>query len=285
MRIVDATGSVVANYSYDAWGKVTNSGNIVGLYNPIRYRGYYYDTDTGFYYLQSRYYDPTIKRFISADDASLLGANGDFTSLNLYAYCGNNPVARSDDGGTFWNVVIGAAIGGISSFVSNVATDLIFEGTVDWNKAFVSSCTGMIIGAVSAGCPALAPWISTALSAGESVFFDVTSETFRNGEMTIADIVVNATVSAGFGLITSTWENEFVNNSLLDDAVKNLPKSFFGNNTQSRNANKVIRKANRFILKQLGSSLIEDPAVSILSTVTQNSLRDVCKSAANVMVG
>ena len=79
MRIVDATGAVVANYTYDAWGKVTNSGNIVGLYNPIRYRGYYYDTDTGFYYLQSRYYDPAIKRFISADDASLLGVNGDIS--------------------------------------------------------------------------------------------------------------------------------------------------------------------------------------------------------------
>jgi len=90
MRIVDATGAVVANYTYDAWGKVTNSGNIVGLYNPIRYRGYYYDTETGFYYLQSRYYDPVIKRFINADDANLLGANGDFTSLNLYTLSKGN---------------------------------------------------------------------------------------------------------------------------------------------------------------------------------------------------
>ena len=59
MRIVDATGAVVASYTYDAWGKVTASGSI-GQVNPIRYRGYYYDTDTGFYYLQSRYYDPAI---------------------------------------------------------------------------------------------------------------------------------------------------------------------------------------------------------------------------------
>ena len=79
MRIVDATGAVVANYSYDAWGKVTNSGNIVGLYNPIRYRGYYYDTDTGFYYLQSRYYDPVVKRFINAD--GYVNVNGDFNII------------------------------------------------------------------------------------------------------------------------------------------------------------------------------------------------------------
>ena len=64
MRIVDTSGTVVANYTYDVWGKVTASSSI-GQTNPIRYRGYYYDTETGFYYLQSRYYDPTIKRFIN----------------------------------------------------------------------------------------------------------------------------------------------------------------------------------------------------------------------------
>ena len=79
VKIVNTSGNVVASYSYDAWGKVTNSGNVVGQYNPIRYRGYYYDTDTGFYYLQSRYYDPVVKRFISADDESLIGVNGDIS--------------------------------------------------------------------------------------------------------------------------------------------------------------------------------------------------------------
>ena len=66
MRIVDTSGTVVANYFYDAWGKVTNSGTIIGLYNPIRYRGYYYDTDTGFYYLQSRYDDPAIENYLNS---------------------------------------------------------------------------------------------------------------------------------------------------------------------------------------------------------------------------
>ena len=60
VKILNTSGGVVASYTYDAWGKVTNSGNVVGQYNPIRYRGYYYDIDTGFYYLQSRYYDPAI---------------------------------------------------------------------------------------------------------------------------------------------------------------------------------------------------------------------------------
>ena len=151
MRIVDTSGTVVANYFYDAWGKVTNSGTIIGLYNPIRYRGYYYDTDTGFYYLQSRYYDPTIKRFISADDVSYLGANGDFTSLNLYAYCGNNPVNYSDASGHMpewakWTVC-GLAVAGLV-----VATVLTF-GAAGAGAAAVGAAMltgGLITGGIDA---------------------------------------------------------------------------------------------------------------------------------------
>ena len=71
-------------------------------YNPFRYRGYYYDIETGLYYLNSRYYDPEIGRFISPDDISYLGANGDLISYNLYAYCSNNPVNYQDPTGLSW---------------------------------------------------------------------------------------------------------------------------------------------------------------------------------------
>lgn len=69
--------------------------------------------------MSSRYYDPEIGRFINADDASYLGANGDFASLNLFAYCGNNPVTRADSNGKWWHLVVGAAVG--------VATQLVFD--------------------------------------------------------------------------------------------------------------------------------------------------------------
>ena len=71
----------------------------VGVKNPIRYRGYYYDVETGLYYLQSRYYDPQTGRFINADDTDYLGADGSFASYNLFAYCSNNPVMNSDPTG------------------------------------------------------------------------------------------------------------------------------------------------------------------------------------------
>ncbi len=105
--------NVIAQYAYDAWGNVlyiknANGANItdgshIAHINPIRYRSYYYDTETGYYYLQSRYYNPEIGRFINMDDISaVMASDTTVTDKNLYAYCDNNPVMRIDDDGEFW---------------------------------------------------------------------------------------------------------------------------------------------------------------------------------------
>ena len=81
--------------------------------NPFRYRTYYYDNETWFYYLQSRYYDPAIGRFINADDIDLLNADGTPLSCNLFAYCMNNPIMRQDPTGKLGIIslmLIGAAV-------------------------------------------------------------------------------------------------------------------------------------------------------------------------------
>ena len=67
VKLIQANGHVVAHYTYDAWGYILSSGGNLAEVNPLRYRGYYYDNETGFYYLQSRYYDPVNRRFINAD--------------------------------------------------------------------------------------------------------------------------------------------------------------------------------------------------------------------------
>ena len=86
----------VATYEYDAWGNVSSSGRLAEI-NPLRYRGYYYDNETGFYYLQSRYYDPANRRFISADVYASTGQG--FLGTNMFAYCNNKPIINSDPSG------------------------------------------------------------------------------------------------------------------------------------------------------------------------------------------
>ena len=86
----------VATYEYDAWGNVSSSGRLAEI-NPLRYRGYYYDNETGFYYLQSRYYDPANRRFINADSYQSTGQG--FVGTNMFAYCNNSPVDLYDPSG------------------------------------------------------------------------------------------------------------------------------------------------------------------------------------------
>ena len=105
VRIVNSSRSVVASYTYDPWGKIISSSGTLANVNPLRYRGYYYDSETGFYYLQSRYYDPEIGRFINADSYASTDATG-LLSTNMFAYCENDPVNRSDPSGEFFDTVL-----------------------------------------------------------------------------------------------------------------------------------------------------------------------------------
>ena len=87
----------VATYEYDAWGNIVSSSGRLAEINPLRYRGYYYDNETGFYYLQSRYYDPQNRRFINADSYQSTGQG--FVGTNMFAYCNNSPVDLYDQSG------------------------------------------------------------------------------------------------------------------------------------------------------------------------------------------
>ena len=99
MKLVDADGNVVASYEYDPYGKVISATGTMASANPLRYRGYYYDSELGMYYLQSRYYDPNTGRFVNADDISMLGEGEGVLSYNLFSYCANNPVNHIDPWG------------------------------------------------------------------------------------------------------------------------------------------------------------------------------------------
>ena len=185
VKLIDNSGSTVVEYCYDSWGKLlSTSGSLastLGKNNPFRYRGYVYDEETGFYYLQNRYYNPEVGRFISADDTEYLGADGSALSYNLFAYCLNNPVNRTDADGNWslpnWakvavgavaiaglavatvctggaaGVIAGAALtgaisGGISGAVSGAISGSIENG---WEGALDGVCTGFMSGTLIGG--------------------------------------------------------------------------------------------------------------------------------------
>ena len=103
----NGSGTLRARYIYDSWGNVIKAvdgngkeitdKNSVAYINPIRYRGYYFDSETGLYYLKSRYYDPQVGRFINAD--GLVSTGQGVLGNNMFAYCNNNPVNNVDPTG------------------------------------------------------------------------------------------------------------------------------------------------------------------------------------------
>ena len=138
IAITDETGAVVAKYSYDAWGKCTidqdNSACNIATLNPFRYRGYYYDSEIEMYYLQSRYYDPEIGRFINADSVETLNATNGAFGCNLFAYCHNDPIDNKDSAGNliaetifkiFAGIIFGLLIQLISDFIIYILYYLI----------------------------------------------------------------------------------------------------------------------------------------------------------------
>ena len=145
--IYNSAGEKVVEYSYDSWGKLLSvTGSLVdsiGEINPIRYRGYYYDAETGFYYLQSRYYAPEVGRFINAD--SLLNQKSTLGN-NLFAYCLNNPINMSDTTGDLPFFLITAAIGAVvGSIIGGITAAK--NGENIWAGIGIGAATGGLIGA------------------------------------------------------------------------------------------------------------------------------------------
>ena len=155
VKLVDGGGTSVASYAYDAWGKILSSSGSKAEINPLRYRGYYYDTETGFYYLQSRYYDPVTHRFINADapEYSEIAADS-LDDTNLFAYCSNNPVMRVDETGELcsWLKKTIAAVAIVAAVAVVAAVTVATAGSCTAVAAIaVGAAKGAAIGMVVGG--------------------------------------------------------------------------------------------------------------------------------------
>ena len=194
----------VATYEYDAWGNILSSSGRLAEINPLRYRGYYYDNETGFYYLQSRYYDPANRRFINADTYSSTDP-GDAIGCNMFAYCGNNPVMRNDYSGDAWwhwvvatVAVVGLAVASVvtcggAAAAAMTATALI-SGTCTTVPAAATIITGAALGAGVA-------YAGSVVSAASSV--KSTEEFAEYGKSALISTVAGAVVGAVAGAINA----------------------------------------------------------------------------------
>ena len=163
LKVITATGTEAATYTYDAWGKLLTSSGDMAEVNPLRYRGYFYDAETGLYYLQSRYYDPEVSRFINPDVFATSDIDG-VLAANMFAYCENNPIRNTDSTGaigvdTLISVGIRAATGAVTSLISGIAAgdrgkDLIWDvacgAAAGATDGFVSTAISAVAAATDA---------------------------------------------------------------------------------------------------------------------------------------
>ena len=122
-HLIDSSSKIVASYEYDPYGKVLKASGTMAQINPLRYRGYYYDTESELYYLQSRYYDPATCRFLNAD--TYASTEQGILGHNMFAYCLNSPISYDDSFGN-WPSVCNTVLvndGGSSSFIEDQAEE------------------------------------------------------------------------------------------------------------------------------------------------------------------
>lgn len=215
--ILDSTGNEVVSYTYDAWGKLLSitgtHKDTIGRSNPLRYRGYYYDNETGFYYCTSRYYDPEIGRWINADSvidqSSVIGAN-------LFVYCLNNPVNMTDETGNLPFFAITAVIGAVVGAV---------VGGIKAAKAGKSVLKGALVGAAVGGLAGAGLGAVTSAALAGSVVATTTQVAIGAGQLVSA--VATGGVGAGVTYIANNLQqagNE-VSNAIATTTQKIVSKT------------------------------------------------------------
>ena len=222
-EIYSSAGVKLIHYGYDAWGNTTvtysNGGaSTTAVKNNLTYRGYYYDRNLGLYYLRSRYYDAKICRFISPDDVGYLGANGDLTSYNLYAYCSNNPINYIDSNGYAMHpIVFGAAIGFAIGLITSIFVQTLEENgdisNVDIRETFFDAAVGGINGAFAASGISFKTAIAVGALIGGATSI-IKDCLFNDGKNVVENAIWSAVVGGFCGAIAGAGANN------IDDGMQ-----------------------------------------------------------------
>ena len=284
VKLIDNSGSTVVEYCYDSWGKLlSTSGSLastLGKNNPFRYRGYVYDEETGFYYLRSRYYDPEVRRFISAD--VLLSTGQGVLGHNAYAYCLNSPIIRVDLDGDFGGLILGAIVGAVVNAAVNIASTIASNAIEKKDLSLTEIVTVGLLGAAEGALSVLCPGASVIIGASFGAANSIASGIIR-GEP-FGSIVGDTIISVGFGALGGAMSGgDTINTRLLDkglDARKLLKKSAAKKLTKcAQNAAVAAdKRAKVYLLKEFGSGAAESIGMSFLSWFTNKRIEFIVKN-------
>ena len=244
LKIYDGNGKVYGEYGYTAWGKCRIKANIngIGEINPFRYRGYYYDEEISLYYLNARYYDPEVGRFISADSMEYLSPES-INGLNLYAYCGNNPVMNMDPSGCawweFWKwdwAKIGMIAVSVVEVAAGIATIVLSQGAAtEIGIGLIGTGVGSIMSGYineAAGGKFAAGWHGGQVAGLVATFIPISSmgaalggfvgsvvtDIFNHKKIDWGNAVLSGVISGLFGKISGTFT----------DVIRELGKEITG---------------------------------------------------------
>ncbi len=254
IAILDSTGAAVVTYTYDAWGKLLSTNGTMaytlGAVNPLRYRGYTYEPESELYYLQSRFYDPELRRFISPDAFTSTGQG--ILGNNMFAYCNNNPAVFADHSGEF-GLLFAFAAATIVSGIANAVSTAVSGGSVE--ECLVSGLIGAGSAAIGFGVALMtgfSPAGNVAARAVSSAICDLGTTWYRNGEITkqdVANTLVDVTIDVCYSTVTYYYTDSIKDfgkqtlvNSAFDGGVDILETVLFNSQTKSSRSTGAKRK-------------------------------------------
>lgn len=242
------TGEIVGEYAYDGYGNHSIIKNVDGIatLNPFRYRGYYFDNESNLFYLNSRYYDPEVGRFISLDIISILDeTRGQINGLNLYMYCADNPISYIDPSGhlalllIFSSIMYLGLMGATSSIAIQAISDISTGNKFDIVNYLIAGVAGFIGGGLSYFSPYSGAIVQGVLSTGLSMAY---AQYKGKANYDWSDYAIAIFSSGVLSLLTTLGFNKLVNKTNAFDTAR-----IFGDNLK-----KWFDCGNKVFLEMLG---------------------------------
>lgn len=268
LGIVNDKGDIVVKYSYDPFGLCDSiAGTLattIGKSNPFRFKGYYYDEESNMYYCKSRYYVPEWGRWLTCDTPNFLEIKN-ILGLNLFAYCGNNPINAIDENGQFWFTIMTTAVGAIVGACSAIVNSIILEEEITAKTviggAINGAVTGFILGTTKGTAIATASFVA---AAAESAFYEIYDYASGEKELTTENFI-HSVVDVGIDTIINGGVNYVCNKSAsLIPSLKTNPGWF-----KPQSASSYLTKS--YGQKMIGQTVVGASSGTLLHTLTSKA--------------